>query len=225
MKKNPISLEMLNECYNEDYYERGLVTGRSSYMNYSWMPELTTRMAHFFIVHLPIRKEDVVLDFGCAKGFLVKALRLLDVDAYGVDISEYAISNCDGAVRKFCHRIEGHGDQSLFTRHYDWMIAKDVFEHIPESDLRDLLKFARAKVERLFAVIPLAAEDNSGKYIVPDYDGDITHVIAKTREWWYELFLEMDWFVEDFRFNFPGCKENWTSQFPEGNGFFVLRRK
>ena len=32
------------------------------------------------------------LDVGCAYGYLVEALRDLGVDAYGVDVSEYAIS-------------------------------------------------------------------------------------------------------------------------------------
>ncbi len=33
-----------------------------------------------------------VLDVGCAKGFLVQELRMLGVEAYGVDISEYAVN-------------------------------------------------------------------------------------------------------------------------------------
>jgi cyclopropane fatty-acyl-phospholipid synthase-like methyltransferase len=52
-------------------------------MNYSWMPELTIRMAHHLIQQLPIRSAETVLDYGCAKGFLVRALRILDIDAHG----------------------------------------------------------------------------------------------------------------------------------------------
>jgi len=33
-----------------------------------------------------------VLEIGCAKGFIVEALRDLGVNAYGIDVSEYAIS-------------------------------------------------------------------------------------------------------------------------------------
>lgn len=36
-----------------------------------------------------------VLDIGCAKGFLVKDLLAQDIDAYGLDISEYAINNSE----------------------------------------------------------------------------------------------------------------------------------
>lgn len=40
-----------------------------------------------------------ILDVGCAKGFLVKALTDLGVEAYGVDVSEYAISNAPADIR------------------------------------------------------------------------------------------------------------------------------
>ena len=78
--------------YNRDYYESGIENGISGYRNYRWMPELTIRMAHCLIQDLSIDKSHSVLDYGCAKGFLVKALRLLDIDAFGLDVSEYAIS-------------------------------------------------------------------------------------------------------------------------------------
>lgn len=40
-----------------------------------------------------------VLDVGCAKGFLVAALRARGVDAWGIDISPYAIANAPATVR------------------------------------------------------------------------------------------------------------------------------
>ena len=215
----------ISTIYNEEYFERGLVTGVSGYMNYGWMPELTIRMAHFYVMNLPIQINHKVLDFGCAKGYMVKSLRLLDVEAYGVDISEYAISNCDTQVNKFCKKIDGLEDPSLFDKQYDWMIAKDVFEHISENNLRLLLKRSLEKVNKIFAIIPLAAENNSGKYIINEYDFDKTHIIAKTKDWWINLFSEMGWTLEIFSYNFRGCKENWTTVFPEGNGFFVITQK
>ncbi len=227
MKTNNINNQNIeaSSLYNEEYFERGAVTGISGYMNYGWMPELTMRMAHFYVMNLPIEINDKVLDFGCAKGYMVKSLRLLDVEAYGVDISEYAISNCDTKVIKFCKKIHGLEDAELFDKKYDWMIAKDVFEHISENELRILLKRSLEKVNKIFAVIPLAAENISGKYIIQDYDFDKTHIVAKTKDWWINLFSEMGWTLEKFSYSFRGCKENWTTVFPEGNGFFVITRK
>ncbi len=207
--------------YNETYFEAGLAAGISGYMNYSWMPERTIRMAHKFIHRLPIAPGEVVLDFGCAKGFLVKAFRILDVEAHGADISEYAISQAPSEVKNFCTQIQGCGDDALFERTYHWLIAKDVFEHVPEEELRVLLKGARPHVKKIFAAIPLAADDESGKYIIPAYDRDVTHIIAKTKEWWSSLFESEGWKIDSFSHSFDGCKENWMA-WEKGNGFFIL---
>jgi SAM-dependent methyltransferase len=210
--------------YDEEYYERGVYTGISGYMNYGWMPELTLRMAHFLITNLNITTHHKVLDFGCAKGFLVKALRLMDVDAFGADVSDYAISRSDSAVSKYCFHITDCSDEKLYVNKYDFMISKDVFEHVPESELRKLLKMSINNYEKIFAVIPLASNDESGKYIIPDYDRDITHIIAKSKDWWTNLFNECGWKIANFSHSFPGCKENWTKSFPDGNGFFLLEK-
>jgi len=208
--------------YNQEYFETGPIAGVSGYMNYRWMPELTIRMAHKFIQSFPIDPKDRVLDFGCAKGYLVRALRILDIEAYGVDISGYAIEKRDGAVSEFCRQISGSDDANLFDGKYDWMIAKDVFEHIHEPELRVLLQHAHGRVHRIFAAIPLGIDNECGKYVIAAYDQDVTHVLAKTFEWWRALFESEGWNLERAKFTYPGCKENWTQKWDQGNGFFIL---
>ena len=39
-----------------------------------------------------------MLDVGCAKGFLVKDLLAIGIDAYGIDVSEYALMHCEPEV-------------------------------------------------------------------------------------------------------------------------------
>ncbi len=210
------------ETYDQTYFESGLVAGVSGYMNYTWLAEQTLRMAHRFILDLPIRRGDKVLDFGCAKGFLVKAFRILDVEAYGADVSKYALDHAPVEVADYCSLISGCDDSRLFPRSYDWLIGKDVFEHLVEKELRTLLRHATGKVKKMFAAIPLAANDECGKYIIPAYDQDITHVTAKTLGWWKDLFVSEGWRVETAAHTFEGCKENWTKVWNEGNAFFII---
>ena len=75
--------------FNEDYYERGLEKGISGYSNYRWMPELTIPMCAMLNESLGIKLGQRILDFGCAKGFIVRAFRLLHREAWGYDPSEY----------------------------------------------------------------------------------------------------------------------------------------
>ncbi|MDG5496777.1 methyltransferase domain-containing protein [Niveispirillum sp. BGYR6] len=217
-----IKHDNLIEAYDEDYYERGVIVGKSGYMNYRWMPEMTLRMAHFMIQNLGLKQGQRVLDFGCAKGFLVKAFRILDIDAEGIDVSEYAIRMVDTELRDHCRLITGVEDENCFVGNYDILIAKDVFEHLTEEQVRTLLVRAKNSCKRVFAAIPLAADDDIGSFIVPEYNKDITHITAKSFNWWQNLFIDCGWKIEDASFNCIGIKENWTRYWPEGNGFYTL---
>jgi ubiquinone/menaquinone biosynthesis C-methylase UbiE len=50
------------------------------------------------IKHFDLKPGDRVLDVGCAKGFLVKDLLSFGIDAYGIDVSSYALMNCESEV-------------------------------------------------------------------------------------------------------------------------------
>ena len=220
-----VAADLNHSRYDEEYFENGVVTGVSGYINYRWIPDLTLPMSHYLIKQLKIEDGATVLDFGCAKGFLVKALRLLGVEAYGVDVSEYAISQVPAEVAKYCRLIIGCADAQCFSRKYDWLISKDVFEHIPETDLRILLENATGSVKNIFVAVPLGRDDVSNKFIIPAYDNDVTHITIKSEEWWHRLFVNCGWDVVEFHYTFKGLKENWTAAWSNGNGFYVLKRR
>lgn len=205
--------------YDRDYFENGVVTGKSGYDNYRWLPELTIKLAYNIIKYLGIKDEHAVLDYGCAKGYLVKAMRILDIDAYGADISGYAISMADSDVRQYCRLIDS-ADGLPFDKKFDWLITKDVLEHMAEDVLDAFLKTSRSSSVNSFHVVPLG--DGDGHYVVPSYDLDITHTIAQPADWWINKFEHAGWKLKSFLYRVPGVKENWTSQYEKGNGFFVL---
>lgn len=72
-----------------------------------------------------------VLDAGCAMGFLVEALRERGVDAWGIDVSEYAISKVDDSVHEHCRL--GSITESL-GRRYDLIVCIEVLEHLPAAE-------------------------------------------------------------------------------------------
>ncbi len=205
---------MQNEIYDEDYYKRGLETGKSCYQNYRWMPELTIPMAMVMIDLLGIKRGQVVLDYGCALGFLVKSLRLLGRDAWGVDISPYAIANADQSC---CFLKTKSAFESL---HSDFCIAKDVFEHIPEKELVEILSWINA--DTMFAIIPLGEK---GKYRAPANNLDITHKICKDEAWWINFIEKNGWKLQDFTFRVQGIKDSYYKEHPKAHGFFTLGRR
>lgn len=72
-----------------------------------------------------------VLDAGCAMGFLVEALRKRGVDARGIDVSEYAISQVDEATREHCS--VGSLTEPIEGR-YDLVVCIEVLEHIAPAE-------------------------------------------------------------------------------------------
>lgn len=205
--------------FDEDYYERGEETGRSLYTNYRWLPELTIPMASYLVRQLPIDHSQTVLDFGCAKGYLVLALRMLGYQAYGVDISKYAIEHCPKEVEPYVRVITPNNslllpDGSL----YNWVLAKDVLEHVPYEDIDHVLRLIRGAGKKLFTVIPLAMK---GRYIVPLYENDVTHFIREDMDWWIERFRRAGFKHRRSSYHIPYFKENYR-WWERGNGFFVL---
>jgi len=211
---------MNKEFYDKDYYEDGVCSGKSCYVNYRWIPELTIKMAYHIVRGLGLRESDTVLDYGCAKGYLVKALRVLDIDAYGCDISEYAIFHADIDVREYCYLVTQ--EKIKFKHHYDWIITKDVLEHMRLNDIEDFLSEAHKSCRKMFHVIPLG--NNHGEFIIPEYHDDPSHIQVHSIEWWIEIFRAHGWETTSFSHDFTGVKENWTSKYPDGNGFFVLEK-
>jgi len=74
-----------------------------------------------------------VLDAGCAWGLLVEFLRRHGVDAWGIDISSYAISQVRDEFQPFCRvasLTEPLGDR------FDLITCIEVLEHLSPSDAR-----------------------------------------------------------------------------------------
>jgi len=207
----------MDELYDEDYFERGIETGKSCYQNYRWMPEATMSMAMTMIDLLGIKKDDTILDYGCALGYLVKAFRLLHRNAWGVDVSEYAIRNIDPAVKPYCSRWPFPTHPQLI---FDFGIAKDVFEHIYPEELFILLR-TTLSVRKLFVVVPLG---ENGKYFATPNDFDVTHINCEDFYWWEKQFQLGGWSVLWFGNQIDGIKDSYYEKYPEGHGFYILEK-
>ena len=141
--------------FDREYYQQGPMTGKSLYTNYRWLPELTLPLAHHIAIDCSLDKHQTVCDFGCAKGYLVYALRLLGYDAYGVDISEYAISKAPKEVNGHVTCIEPLEEFGF----YDWIICKDILEHIPYEDIDSQLMMLRNSCKKMMVMVPLGDDE------------------------------------------------------------------
>ena len=82
--------------YGEAYFDGPREYGYGGYRyDGRWIP-----VAEDIVRHFGLGPGDRVLDVGCAKGFLVKDLMQVcpGLEAFGVDISEYALTHCEPEV-------------------------------------------------------------------------------------------------------------------------------
>lgn len=194
--------------FNKDYYENGIKKGISGYENYHWIP---TRSYSEAIEICKRFKFNSVIDYGCAKGFLVHALRQLNKNAYGEDISDYAISNCLPKVKDYISKPT--------SKTADLLVCKDVMEHVSEKDIPAILTFLYKKSNKFLFVIPLGENESLR---IREYEIDKTHVTKKDEDWWLDQFRIAGFNIEEFSYDMGKIKEKWTNTYPYGNGFFIL---
>lgn len=82
--------------YGREYFDGLREVGYGGYRyDGRWIP-----IAEDIVRHFRLKPGDRVLDVGCAKGFLVKDLMQVcpGLEAFGLDISEYALLHCEPEV-------------------------------------------------------------------------------------------------------------------------------
>ena len=86
----------ISRQYGEAYFDGPREVGYGGYRyDGRWIP-----IADDIVRHFKLKPGDRVLDVGCAKGFLVKDLMKVcpGLEAFGLDISEYARMHCEPEV-------------------------------------------------------------------------------------------------------------------------------
>lgn len=205
--------------YDYDYFERGKQSGKGWLEDYRWMPRRSFREAFAFIDHLNLDETSYVLDFGGAKGYLVKALRLLDIRADCCDISNYALSFAPEG--SWCC-----SDEQQWIQHrdqYTHIVAKDVFEHMTVSQLINILSnYLPLVAKKMMCVIPMG---ENGSYRIKEYNTEISHLIADDEMWWENVFEKTGWDVIECYHHVMGLKDNWRCYSRGlGNCVFISER-
>ena len=119
------------------------------------------------------------LDVGCAYGYLVEAMRDLGVEAYGVDVSEFAISRVREDVRPYCRVCDASkGLPGDIPQRYDCVSSIEVVEHLYEEDAQPFLHAL------------CSASDCVVFSSTPDDFTEKTHRNVQQREYWVKRFAQ-----------------------------------
>ncbi len=129
-----------------------------------------------------------VLDAGCAKGFLVEALRDRGVEAFGIDLSDYALQCVRADIVPYVRKASVC--QPLPQR-YELIVTIEVLEHLsPEEGERAVENLCQASDDILFSSTPFDFKE-------------ATHINVQPPEYWAEIFARNGFFRDcDFDASF-----------------------
>lgn len=179
-------IEKLSNVFDRDYFEDGVKTKKSNYRDYSWQ-----RLGSYFqktARHIIDKfKPERTLDVGCAKGYLVKALSEMAVDAYGIDPSVYAVSNVHPDIAE---KINLEVAQSIPYPDdtFDVVTCFDVLEHIPAREAPKTLK-EMLRVSKQWVILRMVTREVEG-------DIDSSHETIRDKDWWTEKIEKAGGIVE-----------------------------
>jgi len=163
--------EAPEDTYDRYYYANYF--GPTTSMEY----ERTEHWLHFFGSIAERIASDIgprsALDAGCAMGMLVESLRDRRVDAYGIDISTFALERVREDIKPYCSRASVIDP---FSRRYDLITCIETLEHLAPLD-----------AERAVANICSYTDDVLFSS-TPSHFKEVTHLNVRPPEYWAELF-------------------------------------
>jgi ubiquinone/menaquinone biosynthesis C-methylase UbiE len=120
----------LSRQYGQAYFDGPRDVGYGGYRyDGRWKP-----VAKDIVAHYGLGPGARILDIGCAKGFLVKDLVAEGIDAFGIDVSEYALLNCEPEAAGRLHL--GSAVKLPFPdRSFDVVLAINTLHNLERGDL------------------------------------------------------------------------------------------
>lgn len=176
----------MNSVYNKHYYENYDVGVETvDYSNSKYTKDFLEAVANKIADDLQPR---TVLDAGCAMGHLVAALRDRGIEAYGIDISEYAVTHAREDIRPFC--FQGSLAEPLpegLPDKFDLVVSIEVLEHLYAED-------GKKAIQNLCQLTDTIIFSST-----PDDFVDPTHLNVQQREYWAVQFAE-NGFLDDLSY-------------------------
>jgi 2-polyprenyl-3-methyl-5-hydroxy-6-metoxy-1,4-benzoquinol methylase len=133
-----------------------------------------------------VDRDSLIIDFGCAVGFLIEGFREVGLkNTIGVEISDWA----RGTAQKNGLSVHKSVDD-LAINQSDLLIALDVFEHMTDQEIAKVL--IKTNPRALLVRIP-SSTDGGKTFALEVSRQDPTHINCKTKEQWIEFFKEFEY--------------------------------
>jgi len=192
--------------FGKEYFDGTREQGYGGYRyDGRWLP-----IAEDIVRHFNLRPGDRVLDVGCGKGFLVKDLMKIcpGLDAFGLDISEYAVMNCEPEIIGRVH--VGNATRLPFPDNsFQAVISINTIHNLDRAGCVQALQ----EMERIApgrGYVQVDAYRNSAEEQV-FLDWVLTARTYGTPQFWLELLQEAG-YVGDYYWTILETDPEWTAR-------------
>jgi len=188
-------MRFTSKDFGKDYFDNGLGSnyGGKNSMEYNKRNYLPAKreLVNNIVKRIGIPKN--VCCLGCGRGFLPLAFKYIGSDAFGIDISDYAIETAPKEIKD--KLVVGDCSDNAFMMKipaltYELVTGFDVLEHIKVPYLYNTILHAIRISKRWFMVnVPVKNIDNE-----PDESKtstDSTHVSIYSPAWWITKICEI----------------------------------
>ena len=148
------------------------------------------KVAEDIVSYYNLKSKSKILDVGCGKGFLVKDLCDIDMDAYGIDISEYAIKNSPEDIK---NRLKiGSAEVLPYKNNYfDLVISINTLHNLKREDCKTAIReIVRVTKKNSFIQVD-SYNTQKEKEIFEDWV--LTAVFHCYPQEWIDLFKEVNY--------------------------------
>lgn len=175
--------------YDREYYERKKGEYPFSYTE-SFVGNLIQNIVNLYralSIKIFLNPKNC-LDVGCGTGRLVHCLRRLGVEAYGIEISKYALQTATKEVKPYLK----YGDITKIPyddNNFDLVLTFDVVEHVERSKLKKALE-ETVRVSRKWILHKIYTVENH--WITLFHGKDFSHLSVLSSSFWVNMFKSME---------------------------------
>jgi ubiquinone/menaquinone biosynthesis C-methylase UbiE len=185
--------ESNNHRFDEDFFDSGKqVPGGFSCYSFDKYFAVFKPLCRIIVNHFNPKR---VLDVGCAKGSMVCAFRDLGIDAFGVDVSQYAISSAPAFLQSFLYVVDLDHDSLPFEDgSFDFVTFLGAIEYLRDH------RHAIAELERVMV-------DGGSLLLTTIFKrpkGDVYRLNVHTKSTWLKEFGKR-WSASSVYPNFMGA--------------------
>jgi ubiquinone/menaquinone biosynthesis C-methylase UbiE len=181
----------ISKKFGKDYFDGKREYGYGGYKyDGRWKP-----VAKRIVTHFNLKSGNKVLDIGCGKGFLVKDLVNIGIDAYGVDISSYALKNSEKEIESRLYK--GNAKELNFSDNsFDVVLSFNCIHNLKKKDcIRALMEIERISKGKSFVQVDCYENEIEKKLFLDWVLTAETHGYPND---WFEIFKKAkysgDWF-------------------------------